>query len=91
MNDMSANSENRKKKLRLPLFTLAQIERHKYLFFFCMDLVMGLMTWLLTNLVFDPKPLISSRSFIQLFITLWLFYPAVFFMYEQMRAKSQIK
>jgi hypothetical protein len=56
-----------------------------------MDLGMGLTAWLLTNLVFDPRPLMSSRSLLQLFITLWLFYPAVFFMYEQMKAKSQIK
>ncbi|MDR1345103.1 MAG: hypothetical protein LBK03_00170 [Bacteroidales bacterium] len=88
---MITHSENRKKKLRSSLFTLAQIERHKYLWFFCMDLGMGLTAWLLTNLVFDPRPLMSSRSLLQLFITLWLFYPAVFFMYEQMKAKSQIK
>jgi hypothetical protein len=65
------------------------IQKHKYLYFFLSDIFMGVVTWLIKRLLFMPEPLTTMSSFLELFMLLWFFYPASFYIYESVKKKYE--
>jgi hypothetical protein len=79
--------------MRKPIFPIPfeVIRKHKYLYFILGDIFMGVFTWLTNKLLLTPEPLFTTSSYLSLFISLWIFYPAIFYMYEYAKRKHERK
>jgi hypothetical protein len=77
--------------MRKPIFPIPfeVMRKYKYLCFILTDIFMGVGTWLLKGLLFNPKPLLTTSGFLDLFVSLWFFYLFSFYMYEYAKRKNK--